>query len=164
VGGFPRIGLLLVAVLWPLAAAAGDGLSYCERNGSPLCARFALPDYAGPWIPAGRRQTYASGRPADGATADMPAIGLSVSEITAALAARYRISQTVTGVVVTALDPAGVAAREGLLAGDVLVELDQAVIATPTELEGMLAAQQTDNALLLVYRDYTELFTIVTLR
>ncbi len=87
-----------------------------------------------------------------------------MSEITAALAARYRISQTVSGVVVTALDPAGVAAREGLLAGDVLVELDQAAIATPTDLGRMLAAQQTDNALLLVYRDYAELFTIVTLR
>lgn len=163
-GGFPRITLLLAAALWPLAAMAGDGVGYCERDGSPLCARFALPDYAGPWIPAGRRLTYASGRPAEGATADMPAIGLSVSEITAALAARYRISQTVTGVVVTALDPAGVAAREGLLAGDVLVELDQAAIATPTDLHRLLAAQQADNALLLVYRDYAEVFTIVSLR
>ena len=87
-----------------------------------------------------------------------------MSEITAALAARYRISQTVSGVVVTALDPAGVAAREGLLAGDVLVELDQAPIDSPAALAGMLATQETDNALLLLYRDYTELFTIVKLR
>ncbi len=163
-GGLPRIILLVIAVLWPLAAMAGDGVSYCQRGGSPLCARFALPDYVGPWIPAGRRLTYASGRPAEGETAELPAIGLSVSQITAPLAARYRISQAVSGVVVTALDPAGVAAREGLLAGDVLVELDQAPIDSPAALAGMLAAQETDNALLLLYRDYTELFTIVKLR
>ena len=163
-GGIPRISMLLVAVLWPLAASAGDGVNYCQRYGSPLCARFALPDYAGPWIPAGRRLTYASGRPAEGETADIAALGLSLSEITATLAQQYRISQAITGVVVTALDPAGVAAREGLLAGDVLVELDQTAIATPTDLDRLLAAQQTDNALVLVYRDYTEVFTIVSLR
>ena len=157
-GGIPRISMLLVAVLWPLAASAGDGVNYCQRYGSPLCARFALPDYAGPWIPAGRRLTYASGRPAEGETADIAALGLSLSEITATLAQQYRISQAITGVVVTALDPAGVAAREGLL------ELDQTAIATPTDLDRLLAAQQTDNALLLVYRDYTEVFTIVSLR
>jgi S1-C subfamily serine protease len=154
----------MAVALWPLAASAGDGTTYCQHGGSPLCARFALPDYAGPWIPAGRRLTYASGRPAEGETAEIAALGLALSEITAPLAQQYRISQAITGVVVTALDPAGIAAREGLLAGDVLVELDQTVIVTPAALEGMLAEQQTDNALLLVYRDYAEVFTLVTLR
>jgi|TARA_B100002003_G_scaffold90373_1_gene84402 S1-C subfamily serine protease len=148
----------------PLVAHAGDSGNFCQRYGTAICARFALPDYLGPWIPAGRRLTYASGRPAEGETADIAALGLSVSEITTALATRHRISQAITGLVVTALEPFGIAAREGLEMGDVLMEIDQQPIGAPSALVNLLVEVATDNALLLVYRDYAEVFTVVTLR
>ena len=163
------LAALLALAMMPAALAdeaAGDGVGLCERFGTPLCARRPLPGYIGPWIPAGRRLTYASGRPETGAVAEIGGLGLRVSEITAALASRHRVSQSVSGVVVVALDPAGAGARQGLEAGDVLVELDQRPIADPQALLAELARLQAagvDTALLLLYRDYRELFTVVAL-
>ncbi len=163
------LAALLALAAMPAAVAgeaAGDGVGLCERFGTPLCARRPLPGYVGPWIPAGRRLTYASGRPDTGAVAEIGGLGLSVSEITAALASRHRVSQAVSGVVVVALDPAGAGARQGLETGDVLIELDQRPIADPQAFLAELARLQAagvDTALLLVYRDYRELFTVVDL-
>jgi membrane-associated protease RseP (regulator of RpoE activity) len=132
----------------------------CATVAAPHCARLGVPGLSGPVIPAGRRLTYASGRPESGAAARLDAFGLSVSEITGALASRFRISQSVSGVVVT--EVGGFAGR-GIEVGDVLVELDQDPIAGPDDLARRLAALAADarSALLLVYRDYEHLFMVL---
>ena len=120
----------------------------------------------GPVLPAGRRLTYASRRPAEGLTSRIESFGMSVSEITGDLATRYRVTQSIAGVVVTDVVSGGVADRAGLGIGDVLLELDQDVIENPDGLARRVEAlQQSDaeTALILLYRNYQHRFLLITI-
>jgi membrane-associated protease RseP (regulator of RpoE activity) len=164
--------MLAVAVAGALAAdrVADDArlphAGPCAIPSAPPCARLGVHGLSGPWIPAGRRLTYASGRPETGVVERLDAFGLTVSEITGKLASRFRISQSVAGVVVTEVAAAGFASAGGLAVGDVLVEFDQDPIAGPGDLSSRfaaLAAGEARSALVLVYRDYEHRFTVLVL-
>ncbi len=131
-----------------------------------LCARLMATGRYGPVLPAGRRLTYASRRPAEGLTSRIESFGMSVSEITGDLATRYRVTQSIEGVVVTDVVSGGVADRAGLGIGDVLLELDQDVIENPDSLARRVEALEesdAETALILLYRNYQHRFLLITI-
>ena len=57
-------------------------------------------------------------------------MGLSLEDMTSKLRKQFSIDTKVNGVVVTSLDPNGLAAEKGVRLGDVLVEVDQTKVRT----------------------------------
>ncbi len=82
-----------------------------------------------------------SPKPAASAAMSLPALGIKVSSITAALRQKYQLSDSQKGVVITEGGQDGPAADRGLRVGDVVVEVQQAAISTPAALQ-----EQVDKA------------------
>ncbi len=81
------------------------------------------------------------------------ALGLDLSNLTDDLRTKFKIKDTVKGVVITNVDANSSAAEKQLKAGDVIVEVAQEAVATPDDLQKKLDALKKDNrraALLLV--------------
>ena len=71
-------------------------------------------------------------------TGRVEAIGLELSSLTEALRTQHSIAETVNGVMVTGLDEGGPAAEKGLRLGDVIVEVDQTEVSTPSEVSAIV--------------------------
>lgn len=173
---------LIVVLAWNAAdALAGSLPSTSTENTEPrkrfctgpdaagsaaLCARIMSSGRTGPFLPAGSRLTYAGRRPAEGFTARIESFGMSVSEITGDLATRYRVTQSIAGVVVTDVAAGGVADRAGLAIGDVILELDQDAIENPEGLARQVEAlknSDAETALVLLYRHYQHQFQVIAI-
>jgi serine protease Do len=80
-------------------------------------------------------------------------LGLSLSDLSADLRRQYGIDDEVTGVVVTGVSDGSAAAEKRLQPGDVIVEIAQERVSTPSEVEEKIAALKQDgrkSALLLL--------------
>ena len=83
-------------------------------------------------------------------------LGLTLSEITAALRDKFSLDQDAKGVVVTDVEDQGSAAEKGLHAGDVIVEVDQQAVTTPGDVDKRVKDAKDRGyrvVTLLVYRD-----------
>lgn len=67
-------------------------------------------------------------------------LGLTIEPLTADLRAKFEISGTVDGVVVTAVDPDSPAAKKRIEVGDVIVEVTQEAVHRPEEVVARLRA------------------------
>jgi serine protease Do len=85
-----------------------------------------------------------------------PAFGMRVQDLTDDLADQLGLDEP-TGVVVSAVDPAGPARRAGIRRGDVIVEVDQQDVKNTDELQERLAAAD-ESALLLIRRGDSQLY------
>jgi serine protease Do len=100
-------------------------------------------------------------------TAKVPDLGVTVSAITDALRAQYKLADSAKGVVITEIETGGPAADESLRPGDVVVEVGQEAVAAPADL---LARVETDKkegkkaALLLIDRQGDLRFVALRLR
>jgi serine protease Do len=63
------------------------------------------------------------------------ALGLTLSELSAPLRERFSLTEDAKGVVVTEVDENSAAAEKGLNPGDVIVEVDQQAVATPSDVD-----------------------------
>jgi len=81
-----------------------------------------------------------------------------VQPVTPEIAAQLELPRATKGVVVTDLDPAGVAADSGLQEGDVIQKVGSTPVASGADLRAALEAQGTRPALVLVNRHGTTLF------
>jgi len=88
-------------------------------------------------------------------------LGMTLKPITPALADRLQLPRGTEGVVVTGMDPAGVAARAGLQTGDVIRTVDGRNVTTPRAAESAIAARGDRPAVLLVERGGQSLFLAV---
>lgn len=145
-----------------------NGKRVCEspvgEAARALCARIRGAPKPGVWSPAGGRLSYSSRRPKTGIVTRSDTLGMTVSVITGALAEQYRVTQSIDGVMVTEVAQGSFAHRQGLMSGDVLVEIDQEVIADPGVVSrrfGSIAAGGGGSALLLIYRRYEHLFQVI---
>jgi serine protease Do len=80
-------------------------------------------------------------------------LGLQLSNLTDSLRTRYKIKETVKGVVITGVEPNSTASDKRLSAGDVIVEVAQEAVQTPDDLQKKLDAlkkQGRKSALFLV--------------
>ncbi|MCI0431179.1 MAG: DegQ family serine endoprotease [Rhodospirillales bacterium] len=94
-------------------------------------------------------------------TASSETLGATLATLTDDLRRRYRIGEEVAGVVVTGVEPGGIAAEQGLREGDVIVSINQQEVATPAEVEEMARSakeERKDALLLLVNRGGNQLF------
>lgn len=86
-------------------------------------------------------------------------VGFTVSGLTAELAERYDIAQGLTGVVVTSVDPASSAARQGLREGDVIRSVNRQRVSSVEDFNGVIAQiDEGDTVLLRVHRGGSSFF------
>jgi serine protease Do len=109
----------------------------------------------------GKRKTLtvSIGTLKDGAVATVPGgapgtttakgLGLTVQNLTADLAERLSIKAK-SGVVVTAVDPAGPAVDKGISQGDVIIEVDRSSVNNVAEFEAQLKKADADKGVLLL--------------
>lgn len=86
-------------------------------------------------------------------TAVKKALGLDLANISEELRKRYKIKDSVKGVVITAVDPSSPAAEKRLSAGDVIVEVAQEAVANADDFQKKIDKLKKDgrkSALLLV--------------
>jgi serine protease Do len=80
------------------------------------------------------------------------ALGLQVDELTADLKDQMGIDATVTGVLVSSVDPDGLAAAQGLQAGDVVVKVGSKSVKTPREYHTALEGLSIEKGIVLLVR------------
>jgi serine protease Do len=86
-------------------------------------------------------------------------VGFTVSGLTAELAERYDIAQGLTGVVVTSVDPASSAARQGLREGDVVRSVNRQRVSSVDDFNSVIAQiDEGDTVLLRVHRAGSSFF------
>jgi serine protease Do len=103
----------------------------------------------------GERQQQAALKqpPTESPSVTHQALGLTLSSVTDELRRRYSIKDSVKGVVVTRVDPNSVAADKRIQPGDVVVEVGQEPVSSPTDVTRRIEALKRDgrkSALLLV--------------
>jgi len=88
-------------------------------------------------------------------------LGLRLAPLTDAERSRLGLPSDVDGALVAAVRPGSPAARHGLRAGDVIVEVNREPIESPAEAAAALERARGDGALLLVRRGDSQLFVAV---
>ena len=97
--------------------------------------------------------------PSDTASSDT--LGATLAAVSDEQRQRYQLADNVKGVVVTGVEPGGIAAEQGLREGDVIVSVNQQDVNAPADVEKIAqsAKEQKKNALLLlVNRGGNQLF------
>jgi serine protease Do len=91
-------------------------------------------------------------------------LGFEVNNLTPDVARRYGLSPNISGVVVTAIDQASSAFREGLREGDVIYSLNRRRVETLAQFNDTLSnAHKGDTVLMRVYRNDNTFFLAFTL-
>ncbi|HEY1484196.1 MAG TPA: DegQ family serine endoprotease [Candidatus Acidoferrum sp.] len=88
--------------------------------------------------------------------------GVQVDNLTPALAHQLNIAPSSTGVVVTSVDPSSAAASSGLREGDVIQEVNRKQVHSKSEYNEALASSKSQEILLLVNREGTSHFLVVS--
>ncbi|GAB0119530.1 trypsin-like peptidase domain-containing protein [Acidisoma sp. 7E03] len=103
------------------------------RNGAAVTADLEVADEpAQPGPAAAPPKPPAESQP-------VAALGLTLSEVTPALRSKFSLSSS-AGVVITAVAPGSAAARQGLTAGDVILQMDGTPVAHVQDVTGQIAA------------------------
>jgi serine protease Do len=131
------------------------------RNGKPVAVEVTIEE-----LPeeTSNRKLVEDRRPVAPGVRTAP--GLSVGELTADEAARLGHPRGTRGVVVTAVEPNGLAAGSGLAPGSVIIRVDRTAIASVAEFQSVLAAADPDRGALLSVRlpSGEVVFTVLRLR
>lgn len=86
---------------------------------------------------------------------EIPTLGVKLARVTDATRTKFKLKKTTKGVVITEVTPEGAAADQQLKPGDVILEIGQAEVSTPAEVNSRIeAAQQSGrkSVLLLMER------------
>ncbi|MGF1629715.1 MAG: Do family serine endopeptidase [Kiloniellaceae bacterium] len=93
--------------------------------------------------------------PPEAQPSDMEALGLALGTITPELRARFSLDEGAKGVVITEVKEGSASAEKGLLAGDVIVEVDQEEVSTPADVAAKVERAKSEGyrvVTLLVFR------------
>jgi serine protease Do len=85
-------------------------------------------------------------------------LGMTVAPLTPSVASELELPRNETGLVVTGVEPGGVAAEAGLQPGDVLKKVNGRDVTSVPELKSALSARRDAPALVQVHREGTTLF------
>ncbi|TMV06536.1 DegQ family serine endoprotease [Ruegeria sediminis] len=115
-------------------------------------------------VTIGKHQMAAAdtGQSSDHDTSSAP-LGVTVAPLTETARAEIGVDETVSGVVVTSLDPDSPAAEAGLRRGDVIVRIGSQETDNPNALKEALQNQKTDPALVLINRGGNQIFVAVNI-
>ncbi len=99
---------------------------------------------------------------------EVSSLGMKLSTMTPEIRDRYQIGEDIKGVVVTDVDDESVAAEKGIRAGDVIVEVGQQEVETPSQVADKVREEQKENkrktVLLLVQRAGDLMFVAVRIK
>jgi Do/DeqQ family serine protease len=104
------------------------------------------------------RTERASLSPAQGENAGGPSFGMTVSPLTPEVAEQLELPRTEKGLVVTDVDPDGIAASVGIQAGDVIKRANDREVTTVPSLHAAIDAHENRPVLMLVNRHGANLF------
>jgi len=104
------------------------------------------------------REQRAALPPAQGESTGGASFGMAVSPLTPEVAEQLRLPRTEKGLVVTDVDPAGVAASVGIRAGDVIKQANDREVTTVPALRAAIATHESRPLLVLVNRQGKSLF------
>ncbi len=82
-------------------------------------------------------------------------LGITVGQITDAARSAFKLENSVKGVIISEVDQSGPAAEKGLQVGDVIVEIDQKAVGSPTDIERRVKEAKKNGfrvVTLLIYR------------
>jgi serine protease Do len=79
-------------------------------------------------------KSSSGGEEGDGGERTIVDLGLSVSPVNEGLRKKYKLNKDAKGVIVTEVDGTGPAAEKGISAGDLIVEVSQEEVTTPTQI------------------------------
>lgn len=105
------------------------------RNGAAATANLRVADE--PMAPAPAAPPKPPVEPEPVAT-----LGLTLSDVTPALSSKFSLASGTAGVVITAVASGSAAAREGLSAGDVILQMDGTPVSHVQEVTGQIAASR----------------------
>ncbi|WP_419760639.1 Do family serine endopeptidase [Acidisoma sp.] len=108
------------------------------RSGHPGRATLTIADE--PAEPAAAPAPKPAAAPAPPAPASVAGLGLTLSNVTPGLQSKFDLPSGTQGVVITAVAPNSVAARQGLAAGDVILELGGAPVGRIGDVLSRIAA------------------------
>ena len=100
----------------------------------------------------------ASRNPAQGESTGAPRFGMSVSPLTPDVAEQLDLPRTEKGLVVTDVDPDGIAASAGIQTGDVIKRANDREVATVPALHAAIEAHENRPVLMLVNRRGANIF------
>ncbi|MCB8873570.1 Do family serine endopeptidase [Acidisoma silvae] len=127
------------------------------RDGHEAVANLTVTDEPASSAPAAAPKVPS---PAPAPPAPVTGLGLTLSDVTPALASKYNIAADTHGVVITAVAPNSVAARQGLAAGDVILQLGGKPVLHLRdfldEIAGMRSDHETEVLLLVQGSDETQ--------
>ncbi|WP_370638242.1 Do family serine endopeptidase [Ancylobacter sp. Lp-2] len=92
-------------------------------------------------------------KPAPAPTATTKLMGLEIAALTPELRTKYKLKDDAKGVVIVAVEPNTPAADRGLVAGNLIVEVNQEATGTPKDVENRIATLKKDgrrSALLMI--------------
>jgi serine protease Do len=128
------------------------------RAGRQSSATLTIGDQ--PAAPAANPTPKPALPPAPPAPASVAGLGLTLSDLTPGLQTKYNLPSDTHGVVITAVAPNSVAARQGLAAGDVIVQLGDVPIGrigdVLSRIAALRAARQNEVLLLVQGSDDTQ--------
>lgn len=105
------------------------------------------------------RETTAANRPsAESAAPEANSLGMVVQPLTPQVAEQVGLSRSTTGLLITNVDPAGLAADVGIHAGDVITRVNNRHVRSVADLQVAIAERTDRPALLLLTRNGTSLF------
>ena len=93
--------------------------------------------------------------PREAQPSDMESLGLALGTITPELRTRFSLDEATKGVVITEVKDGSASAEKGLRAGDVIVEVDQEEVATPSDVVDKVERAKSEGyrvVTLLVFR------------
>ncbi len=90
-------------------------------------------------------------------------LGATLAPVTPAARAQLGLDDSLDGVVITSLDGKGVAADAGLEVGDVILQVGDTTVRTPSDVDHALHASKTDAVLMQIERNGSKIFVGVRL-
>ena len=154
--------LVIIAIL-TLTASVGcsDGRSALEVKPGSTVTMKVLRDGRTTELKATldeSRAAEAGRRSIDGEREGGGRFGMTVEPLTPELAGRLDVDRDVKGVLITEIDPAGVAAAAGLREGDVIQQVNGRAVRSAAEIRDALSAASDKPAVLLVTRGNETIF------
>jgi serine protease Do len=134
------------------------------RKGSLVTLKVKIGELAQKEEAEAQGEQEAEQKPAMAKSEKLDDLGISVAALTDELRAHYSIDKDVTGIVVTAVSPNGVASDQDVQAGDAITEAAQQDIKTPKDLEEQAKEAKSDGKplLLLINRKNDLRFVAIT--
>jgi serine protease Do len=88
--------------------------------------------------------------------AKVEALGMSLAEVTPELRQQFQLDESAAGVLVIGVAEGSPASEKGLQAGDVVVEVDQKEVATPSDVQAQIAAARKANQRVVTFLIYRQ--------